>query len=363
MGPEGQREILISGFYGFGNIGDEAVLAGMLQSLRARLGDVPCTVLSADPRATEAAHRVTAVGRTDPAAIVRAMRRARLFISGGGALLQDVTSGRSALYYLGLLRLAAALVPRTMVYASGIGPLRRPIIRYLARRVLDRTDAVTVRDADAAALVQALGIRKDPLLSADPAVLLRPAEAARAAALLDRSVAADVPLVGVAVRPWAGDAFVAPLSAALHRVARHRGAGIVVVPFYPAVDLPISRRLVEACEGNLVAAPITPAEAMALTSRMEVLVGLRLHALLFAAAVGTPPVGLAYDPKVASLFRDFDMDGPVALDADAEALTRAIEDAWDQREARRRALASRIARLQTRAEVAAEVAARLYAEG
>ncbi len=352
--------ILISGFYGFGNLGDEAVLAGMLQSLRARLGEVPMTVLSADPTATEAAHGVRAVGRTDPGSIIGAMRRARLFLSGGGALLQDTTSARSALYYLGLLRLARALVPRTMIYAAGLGPFRRPSILALTGRVLAGADAVTVRDEYSATLVRMFAPRASLMPSADPAVVLQPVDTPRTVALFAGSPG---PLIGAVVRPWGDSVFIDPLGVALQRAAHSLGAGIVVIPFYPAVDLPVSRRLAAACGGTVIAVDLRPAEMMGLVGRMAVLVGVRLHALLFAAATGVPPVGLAYDPKVASLLRDLGIDEPVALDADAESISEAIERSWDRREALRSRLAARVAELRARAEVAAEVAARLYTEG
>lgn len=352
--------ILISGFYGFGNLGDEAVLAGMLQSLRARLGEVPMTVLSADPNATEAAHGVRAVGRTDPGAIIGAMRRARLFLSGGGSLLQDATSARSALYYLGLLRLARALVPRTMIYAAGIGPLRRPLIQKLTRWVLSGTDAVTVRDEDSAALVQVLAPRALLMPSADPAILLQPIETPRTVALFAGS---PDPLIGAVVRPWGDSAFIDPLSVALQRAAHSLGAGIVVIPFYPAVDLPVSRRLAAASGGSLIAADLRPAEVMALIGRMAVLVGVRLHALLFAAAMGVPPIGLNYDPKVPSFFHDLGIGAPLPLDVDAGRMADALTQAWDRREALRSRLAARVAELRARAEGAAEVAARLYTDG
>ncbi len=352
--------ILISGFYGFGNVGDEAVLAGMVQSLRARLGSVPVIVLSADPGATAAAYAVEAVDRTDLPAIIMAMRRSRLFLSGGGSLLQDVTSARSAVYYLGLLRLAQIMGLRTMVYAAGLGPLRRPVLRSLTRRVLDRTDAVTVRDADSAALVGALGTRRGPSLTADPAVLLSPAEDSRVESLL-RSGGADAPIIGVVVRPWGDSAFIGPLGEALVHVAGRRGARVVALPFYPALDLAVSRRLADACGGGLIEAPLQPAEALALVARMHVLVALRLHALIFAAATGVPPVGLAYDPKVTALHRDLEIEGPLPLNVAAGALAGAIERAWEQREALRPVLLVGTARLRARAEAAVEEAARLYA--
>ncbi len=351
--------ILISGFYGFGNIGDEAVLAGTVQSLRARLASIPLVVLSADPAATATAYGVEAVGRTDLPAILAAMRRARLFLSGGGSLLQDVTSTRSAIYYLGLLRLAQIMGLRTMVYAAGLGPLRRPVVRSLVRRVVDRTDAVTVRDADSAALVRALGSRREPILTADPAVLLSPAAAAPAESTL-RLAGAETPIIGVVVRPWGEGAYLRPLGEALSSVAARLKARVVVLPFYPALDLSISRWIAEASGGAVIEEPLQPGEALALIGRMHVLVALRLHALLFAAAAGVPPVGLAYDPKVTALHRDLEIGDPLPLGADAGAMMGAIRRAWEQREGLRPTLLAGTARLRVRAEVAVEEAARLY---
>jgi polysaccharide pyruvyl transferase CsaB len=348
--------VLICGYYGFGNLGDEAVLAGMVQALRARLGAVPLVVLSADPAATSAAHGVEALPRGDLPALLGAMRRCRLFLSGGGSLLQDATSARSALYYLGLLRLAQALGLRTMVYAAGLGPLRRPAVRALARRALERTDVVTVRDADSAALVGALGVRRPPVLTADPAFLLHPAEPpADVASVIGPGA------LGVAVRPWGGNSFVGPLGEALADVCRRRGARAVVLPFHPRLDLAVSQSVVEACGGTLVTRQFQPPQALALIARLRVVVGLRLHALMFAASAGVPPVGLAYDPKVAALYRDLAVEGSLPLDADAGTVAAAVDRAWEGAEALRPALLAAAARLRARAEVAAEAAARLYA--
>ncbi|MDR7476114.1 MAG: polysaccharide pyruvyl transferase CsaB, partial [Armatimonadota bacterium] len=341
----GGPAILISGYYGFGNLGDEAVLAGMVQGLRARLGAVPLVVLSANPPATSATHGVEALPRGDLRAVLRTMGRCRLFLSGGGSLLQDATSARSALYYLGLLRLAQVMGLRTMVYAAGLGPLRRPALRALARRVLER-----------AALVGALGVRQPPLLTADPAFLLHPEEVPPEVAFVDGPEA-----LGVAVRPWRSNTFVGALGEALGDVCRRHGARVVVLPFHPRLDLPISRSVVAACGGTLVTRPLQPRQALALIARLQVVVGLRLHALMFAAAAGVPPVGMAYDPKVAALHRDLALEGPVPLDASAGTLGAAIDRAWEGAEALRPALLAAAARLRARAEVAAAEAARLFA--
>src|SRR3972149_10613964 len=136
--------IVISGYYGFGDAGDEAVLSAILGALRQRLPAARITVLSANPIATRRTHNVHAVPRTG-LRLLGTLAGADLFISGGGSLIQDATSARSAVYYLGLLALAAVLSRRTMVYAQGIGPLRRGWGRGVGRGGPGRTALVTAR--------------------------------------------------------------------------------------------------------------------------------------------------------------------------------------------------------------------------
>ena len=116
---------LISGYYGFGNAGDEAILRAIVRNLRECDPEAQLTVLSARPELTAREHSVEAVRRTDLLRIAACMRRADLFISGGGGLLQDVTSSRSLLYYLSLIRLAQLQRCPTMIFANSMGRRRR----------------------------------------------------------------------------------------------------------------------------------------------------------------------------------------------------------------------------------------------
>ena len=126
--------ILLSGYYGFGNAGDEAVLAAILASLRREMPDVESAVLSVDPAATTRLHGVAAFHRARPREVLAALRQCDLFVSGGGSLLQDVTSLSSLLFYLAQIRFARMLGRRVMVYAQGIGPLLRPATRMRVPR-------------------------------------------------------------------------------------------------------------------------------------------------------------------------------------------------------------------------------------
>ncbi|MBE3598732.1 MAG: polysaccharide pyruvyl transferase family protein [Limnochordaceae bacterium] len=151
-------KILFSGYYGFGNLGDEAVLAGALRGLRRHLGeDARLVVLSSDPPITRQLHRVEAESRA-PGATWRAVRGATVLVSGGGSLLQDVTSVRSLLYYLFVMELARLHGARVVWFAQGIGPVRRSWLRRLVAWEANRAAAVTVRDEASRHDLVAMGV-------------------------------------------------------------------------------------------------------------------------------------------------------------------------------------------------------------
>ena len=138
--------VLLSGYYGFDNIGDEAVFAAIVQQLKQHLPGVPFVVLSNDPAATKRNHGVIAVNRWDWRAVRQAMKECGLFISGGGSLLQDVTSLKGLIFYIAQILLARFYHKPVMIYAQGLGPLHGTISRFMVRWTLNRCQAITWRD-------------------------------------------------------------------------------------------------------------------------------------------------------------------------------------------------------------------------
>ena len=118
--------ILISGYYGFDNIGDESILRTLVSSLREHIPDCSLTVLSHNPASTREKYGVEAVDRMSPMAILRAVKKCDMLISGGGSLLQDVTSSKSLHYYLSIIRCAEFFHKKVFIYSQGIGPIDRP---------------------------------------------------------------------------------------------------------------------------------------------------------------------------------------------------------------------------------------------
>jgi polysaccharide pyruvyl transferase CsaB len=269
--------IAISGYYGAGNLGDEALLAGLLHGL-AGSGHTDVTVLSANPGATQRAHGVHAAHRLHGAPL--ALWRAQAVVSGGGGLLQDVTSGRSLRYYLGVIRFARALGRRVVVYGQSLGPLSQEG-RLAVRAALEGVP-VGLRDAPSVALAAELGL--EAVRVGDAALLLEVPAARRR----------DT----VVLVPRGGFPRVTSLLAEVAQAAAAAGHAVEAAAFHPAVDGPEVARLRAAVPSLRV---LDSVDAVAVAGRLSgsrLVVSARLHGLVLAAAGSAPHAGLSYDPKV-----------------------------------------------------------------
>lgn len=412
-------KIVVSGYYGFGNAGDEAILEVMLRDLRALRPNVQAVVLSGDPEATMARFGVEAVPRLDLRAIVRALRGADLFISGGGSLLQDATGWGSVPYYAGLMWLAARLGVPVFVYAQGIGPLRRPVLQALAGRAVRLAAAVTVRDRLSYELLQQLGVDPGRMsVTADPVFGLavdtipnggggasggeagggdtgdgkagggEPGGTHAAARIGARAAVPtrNRPLIGVSLRPLPGrggveanDALVEAVAAALQPRLVEWDAYAVLLPLHEPSDGPVldklRRKLAAAGAGSRIlerpehgvaggpASGLGAARWVELFSQLDLCLTMRLHGMIFAACGGTPFVALSDDPKLAAHVDELGLDRSTFLVSPEPSLTptlgAALDAAWQRREALRGTLKETVPELAERARLTAARAVEL----
>ncbi len=302
----------VSGYYGCGNAGDEAVLAGIKEALQRQAGDeAQMIVLSQNPAETRRLHGLAAVDRMNLSMVRRVLSETDLLLSGGGSLLQDTTSIRSLLYYLWIIRLAYSQGVPAMFYAQGIGPLRRALSRTLVRMVANRAACITVRDEPSARLLTSLGVTRAKIeVTADPAFALSPAPADCVDRLMEaEGLPTDAPLLGVALRPWGapGESPAEAYARLLNALAAQCRARIVLLPMQMPGDKTFAEEVAQRADCPeaiaIVRNAYPPETLLALTARMQAVVAMRLHALIFAARVGVPPFALSYDPKVESLMR------------------------------------------------------------
>jgi polysaccharide pyruvyl transferase CsaB len=272
--------VLVSGYYGFGNLGDEALLSGMLSGLRTR----EVTVLSQRPAETRALHGVASTHRLTGLA---AIARHDALISGGGGLLQDRTSARSLRYYLGVIALARRLGKRVIVFGQSVGPLSPAGERRVARAL--RGVPVAVRDGPSQRLLGRLGI---------PAALV-----ADTALLLPKPVAgpgADAPVLLV---PRGGYPEITGALGGLAERLHAEGVPLAGLALHPSEDEGALEQLARH-------APLEHLDAATFQQALEHLAGARhvvsarLHGLILAARAGRPYSGVAYDPKVAAFLSE-----------------------------------------------------------
>jgi len=327
---------LLSGYYGFGNLGDEALLQVIVEQLRARWPACAIDVLSGDPAATARDHGVEATPRMDLGRVRGAIDRADVVLSGGGGLLQNVTSLKSLLYYSGVIRGAVAAGKPTMVFAQSVGPLDfwgRAVVRNFCKGLA----GATVRDERSRALLSSLlpGIPVER--TADPVFLLEPGgEPLDLAA--EGLAGEDAPLVIVSVRKWQGaDATARALATAIDRLAAQHGARVAFLPLGGPPDAEISTTVIRRCASTPVLLPDYPLnQAAQVIGRASLVIGMRLHALIIAARLGVPFLALPYDPKVTALLDDLRYPArPLFVPGEPapppSEIAARIDDAWERR--------------------------------
>jgi polysaccharide pyruvyl transferase CsaB len=297
-------KVLVSGYYGYGNLGDEALLQGMIAPLKAAGHRV--TVLSGDPAASERLHGVGAVHRYR--ALLISLLTHDVLISGGGGLLQDKTSARSLHYYLTVICLARALGKKVVVYGQSVGPLTSKGEARVARAL--RGLPIAVRDRSSQQLFAKLGLPSE--LCADPALTLPPPS-------ITPSEATRVLLVPRGGYPAVNEALVQ-----LAQALAARGHPLAVMGIRPAEDEAPIAALKGAVPGIEVWTASTPAEALATIARARHVVSARLHGLILAAAANRSFSGVVYDPKVAAFLQEANRV-PHAPPVDVAALVEEAE--------------------------------------
>lgn len=355
--------IAISGYYGFDNSGDEAVLQAILGALEKegeRQGvRVAPVVLSADPAKTAERYGVEAAHRMRYGELREAVASCDALISGGGSLLQDVTGVKTIPYYLGVIKLAQRLGKPTFVYAQGVGPVERKLFRPMIRHVLNRCELVSVRDEASAALLRRMGVMPDVLVVPDPVLGLPWFDEGKPDLPPDRE---RVPVVGIAPRLWRKDRReLEQLAGGLTLLAERRPVRFRFLTMHPPGDEEaaafVRDRLSAAAREHAAIVPHAeaPLDMVEQVAGCDLLIAMRLHALIYAATQRVPLLGVSYDPKIDQFLARIG-ESPVGStdDLDAARLAREADRLLDEADAWRAAKQETLVRLQRESRLPAQ---------
>ncbi|MBR2182629.1 MAG: polysaccharide pyruvyl transferase CsaB [Acidaminococcaceae bacterium] len=333
-------KIVISGYYGFNNAGDEALLTAILASLRAVEPKADITVISGNPGNTIAKHQVKSLYRFAAVRLLRAIGEADLVISGGGSLLQDVTSMRSLLYYLSIIAAAKWKGRKVMLFAQGIGPIRNRFMRVLTRMVVNKADLITVRDRDSAEELERMGVSAVKVdVTADPVLMLNPeSRVAGKTILKEAGLDPYKPIIGVSVRVWPDNQrCLKQLAAALGTLSEKYNAQIAILPLQVSMDLKDSQLLQSYLPDirnkvALLQGDYSTEEFLSIIGSFRLLIGMRLHALIFAAVMKVPLMAISYDPKVDSFLKAIGAQAVGTVETlNAAKVENAAGELWGQK--------------------------------
>ena len=291
--------VVLSGYYGFDNVGDEAILYAIVNSLREYHQKIDIIVLSNKPEKTAETYGVKAVNRWSLKEVRSAIKSSDGLISGGGSLLQDETGRKSIPYYAGVMKIAQQLKKPVFVYAQGMGPINSRLNQLIVKYVLNSVKLLTVRDQQSKQLLEKIGVSSQIQLVPDPVMALDAREF-HSSWLEQQNFRNKV--ITVSVRDWADDAYAfQEIAAGLDQLV-NKGYEIVFIPMHGKHDSKTSQQVEGLMKTKAHISPYdsTIQEKMAIIKESDVLFGMRLHALIFAAVSYTPFVALSYDPKIDS---------------------------------------------------------------
>ncbi len=333
-----KNSILMSGYYGFDNSGDDAILKAIVNDIKEYNDKISITVLSNNPLKTEEMYPVKAVNRFKLKEVLKAMKNTDLFISGGGSLLQDVTSTRSLLYYLTIMKIAKIYKKPVMIYANGIGPIDRKINRLFTKKILNKVDLITLRDKASKEYVSQLGIKNENIhVTADPVFTLLGSSKEETLKIFEKEkIPRKKKLIGISIRQWKkSDNLIEVLSKTINYMTKTYDVNIILIPMHYPEDLDISLEIKKMANNKacyVMNDRYSVEEIMGVINELEIIIAMRLHSLIYAAAQEVPMVGLVYDPKVEGILHSLGMDKMSNVEELVyEELVENIDYVWENR--------------------------------
>ena len=284
-------KVVLSGYYGFDNFGDEAILQVLVSNLKNMDADI--TVLSHNPQKTSQIHDVKSVFMFNIFKVIKSIGQTDVLISGGGSLLQDVTSLRSLFYYLFIIFMSILFCKRVIIFAQGIGPINNKFARKFTINLLKKASLITVRDERSKNLLEQWGLEaqlvNDPVWGINLKTL-RPKGK-----------------VGIQLREWKymSDEFFLNL---VKKVANEfEDNEICIYSLQDKQDKEICLRF----ENYLhmenpkvkthVYCSMSVKELITNMRELEYLIAMRYHAIMIGVKYGIKTLAINYDPKVETL--------------------------------------------------------------
>lgn len=325
--------LLLGGYFGCGNIGDDAILMGFVAGTQGMGHEM--RVMAGSPERLMRNYGLQAIDRTDFKVIDAALEQADALVFPGGSLFQDVTSVRSVLYYEKLVKMAKAAKKRVLLLGQGVGPLTKFFGKNAARNAFNQADLLCVRDPASVNALRELGVKRTAIATADMAFLLPRPELTESSQ--DFSVG-GMRTVGINCRPWGNNKEMVDTFAAFVRLLFEKGLVPMMIPQDTVEDQAIVDQISKACNGKVpeLRGLTTARQLQERIMRMDAVVSMRLHTGILATTVGVPSLMVSYDPKVTAFANMMGGASPLKVEGlTADRMWAALESLLNDRDAAR----------------------------
>lgn len=306
------KKVAISGYYGFDNIGDDAMVETFSKFFKEK--GIDLIVMSQNPDVTEKKYGVKAVDRFNMFQVIKTIKNCDMLISGGGTLLQDVTRIISIWYYLGIILLGILFKKPVYILFQGFGPINNKFNIWLTKKILSKVKYIVLRDKKAYEEMKKLGFNMKNVEIATDLVfdldIINKEESKKIIKKYIPDYNEDKRYLGVSLRPWNEIYNQEKFGKMLDRIKKEYNAQIVFLPFHKKQDYLFSKDIQGVMWENstVIYDDLKPSEFAGIMSLMNANVGVRLHSLVFAAITKVPVIGITYDPKVDGFLQDIGME-------------------------------------------------------
>ncbi len=297
------KKVLVAGYYGYQNSGDDAILHSICNDILALDIETSITVLSNQPQLTMREYPVFSVNRFNFHDVLREIRSCDVLVMGGGSLIQDATSTRSLYYYLFLIWSAKLHNKAVMLYGNGIGPIHHWYNKPVSRYILNKVDIITLREHLSKEVLTKLGVKRPRIqITADPVFNLEISQNNGYKDIYDsEKIPKDKPLVGVMFRSWMyEESYTKKMAKICDAIVEKYDYHIVFVPMKHPADLVISLEILKKMKhpGTVIENRYNEEQMIRLMGDLDLILSMRLHALIYGALNNVPMLGFNYDPKV-----------------------------------------------------------------
>jgi polysaccharide pyruvyl transferase CsaB len=284
-------KICISGYYGFKNFGDEAILSVLVEHFRGN--DI--TVFSSDPEFTSKTYNVGSTKNFDIKYVIKSIKDCDVLISGGGSLLQDVTSLKSLVYYSLIISLAVLFNKKVIIFAQGIGPINNKIAKILVPNLLKFCSLVTVRDEKSLKYLEQYGVSAN--LVCDPIYSLQVKQ--------NR----EIGTIGIQLRDFKTMNYNLLHKLAMFVATKFYDKKVKIFSLQNSQDYAICEKFQNVLKSinPEISSEIVSENIVENISKLEYLIAMRFHAVLVALKSGVKTCAINYDIKVENLSKDADI--------------------------------------------------------